>query len=55
MPPEDNRQNTPEMKKIFEQFDDCRSEYISRAEAAIFEYVFRLEARLTMETIQDTE
>ena len=44
-----------EQKEIFEKFDDCRSEYVSLAEAAIFEYAFRLGARLTIETLQDTE
>ena len=42
---------TDEQKEIFEKFDDCWSEYISLVEAAIFEYAFRLGARLTMETI----
>ena len=44
-----------EQKEIFEKFDDCWSEYVSLAEAAIFEYAFRLGARLTIETLQDTE
>ena len=44
-----------EQKEIFEIFDDCWSEYVSLAEAAIFEYAFRLGARLTIETLQDTE
>ena len=43
-----------EQKEIFEKFDDCWSEYISLAEAAIFEYAFRLGARLTMEVQKDT-
>ncbi len=37
---------TDEQKEIFEKFHDCRDEYVSLAEAAIFEYVFRLGARL---------
>ena len=44
-----------EQKEIFEKFDDCWSEYVSLAEAAIFEYAFRLGARLTIETLQDAE
>ena len=44
-----------EQKEIFEKFDDCWSEYVSLDEAAIFEYAFRLGARLTIETLQDTE
>ena len=44
-----------EQKEIFEKLDDCWSEYVSLAEAAIFEYAFRLGARLTIETLQDTE
>ena len=37
-----------EQKAIFEKFDDCWSEYMSLAEAAIFEYAFKLGAKLTM-------
>ena len=39
---------TDEQKEIFEKFDDCWSEYMSLAEAAIFEYAFKLGAKLTM-------
>ena len=46
---------TQEQKEIFEKFDDCWSEYMSLTEAVIFEYAFRLGARLAMETLQDTE
>ena len=46
---------TLEQKEIFEKFHDCWDEYVSLAEAAIFEYAFRLGARLTIETLQDTE
>ena len=42
-----------EQKEIFEKFDDCWSEYMSLAEAAIFEYAFRIGARLAMEIQQD--
>ena len=44
---------TDEQKEIFEKFHDCWSEYMSLAEAAIFEYAFKLGARLMMETQQD--
>ena len=40
---------TDEQKEILEKFDDCWSEYTSHAEEAIFEYAFRLGARLAME------
>ena len=44
---------TDEQKEIFEKFHDCWDEYVSLAEAAIFEYAFRLGARLTMEVQKD--
>ena len=43
-----------EQKEIFEKFHDCWSEYMSLAEAAIFEYAFRLGARLAIEVQKDT-
>ena len=46
---------TDEQKEIFEMFLDCWDEYVSLAEAAIFEYAFRLGARLTMEIQKDTD
>ena len=45
---------TDEQKEIFEKFHDCWEEYVSLAEAAIFEYAFRLGARLAMEVQSDT-
>ena len=33
---------TDEQKEIFEKFHDCWDEYVSLAEAAIFEYAFKL-------------
>ena len=33
---------TDEQKAIFEKFDDCWSEYSSKAEKAIFSYAFKL-------------
>ena len=44
---------TDEQKEIFEKFHG--DEYVSLAEAAIFEYAFRLGARLTMEVQTDEE
>ena len=46
---------TDEQKEIFEKFHDCWDEYVSLAEAAIFEYAFRLGARLTMEVLTNEE
>ena len=46
---------TEEQKEIFDKFHDCWSEYMSLAEVAIFEYAFKLGARLTMEVQKDTE
>ncbi len=46
---------TEEQKAIFEKYQDCWNEYVSLAEAAIFEYAFRLGARLAMEIQSDTK
>ena len=46
---------TDEQKETFEKFHDCWSEYMSLAEAAIFEYAFKLGARLTSEVQKDEE
>jgi hypothetical protein len=35
--------------KIFEKFDDCWGEYMSNAEAAIFEYAFKLGAQMILD------
>lgn len=43
-----------EQKGIFEKFDDCWSEYMSLAEAAIFEYAFKLGGRIAMEIQTDS-
>ena len=40
---------TDEQKEIFEKFHDCWSEYMSLGEAAIFEYAFKLGARIALE------
>ena len=46
---------TEEQKEVFEKFHDCWSEYMSLAEVAIFEYAFKLGARLTIEIQTDIE
>jgi hypothetical protein len=46
---------TDEQKEIFEKFQDCRGEYATLAEEAIFEYAFKLGARLIMDIQRDTE
>ena len=40
-----------EQKEIFEKFHDCWSEYMSLAEAAIFEYAFKLGMRIAIEAL----
>ena len=44
-----------EQKAIFEKFHDCWSEYMSLAEAAIFEYAFKLGARIALSVVTETE
>ena len=46
---------TDEQKETFEKFHDCWSEYMSLAEAAIFEYAFKLGANLMLETLKSDE
>ena len=46
---------TDEQKVIFEKYQDCWNEYVSLAEAAIFEYAFKLGARLAIEIQSDSE
>ena len=43
---------TDEQKEIFEKFQDCWSEYASLAEEAIFEYAFKLGAKLMLESLE---
>ena len=43
---------TDEQKEIFEKFDDCWSEYMSLAEAAIFEYAFKFGMQIAIESIK---
>ena len=40
-----------EQKETFEKFHDCWSEYMSLAEAAIFEYAFKLGMQIAIETL----
>ena len=42
-----------EQKEIIEKFHDCWSEYMSLAEAAIFEYAFQLGAKFMLESLTD--
>ena len=44
---------TDEQKKTFERFHDCWSEYASLAEAAIFEYAFKLGMQIAIKTLDD--
>ena len=44
---------TDEQKEIFEKFHDCWSEYMSLGEAAIFEYAFKLGARIALAIISE--
>ena len=44
---------TYEQKEIFEKFHDCWSEYMSLAEAAIFEYAFKLGMQIAIETLTE--
>ena len=42
-----------EQKAIFEKFHDCWSEYASLAEAAIFDYAFKLGMKFAIETLTE--
>ena len=42
-------------KEIFEKFHDCWSEYMSLGEAAIFEYAFKLGARIMLAVVSEKE
>ena len=63
IPQEDSRTNSPQMKELLgymarhheelEKFHDCWSEYMSLAEAAIFEYAFKLGLRIAIETLTE--
>ena len=40
-------------KEVFEKFHDCWSEYMSLAEASIFEYAFKLGIQIAIETLSE--
>ena len=40
-----------EQQEIFEKFHDCLDEYVSIAEAAIFEYAFKLGMQIAIEAL----
>ena len=40
-----------EQKVIFEKYQDCWNEYVSLAEAAIFEYAFKLGMQIAIESL----
>ena len=42
-----------EQKEVFEKFHDCWSEYMSLAEAAIFEDAFKLGMQIAIETLTE--
>ena len=44
---------TDEQKEIFDKFHDCWSEYMSLAEAAIFEYAFKLGMNISRESLKN--
>ena len=46
---------TDDQKELFEKLEDCWGEYASYAEEAIFEYAFRLGARLAIDVQADEE
>ncbi|CDC71993.1 putative uncharacterized protein [Candidatus Colimorpha enterica] len=46
---------TDEQKVIFEKYQDCWNEYVSLAEAAIFEYAFKLGAKLMLAVVSEKE
>ena len=54
IPQEDSRNNSPEMKELMEYMarhhDDL---YVSLAEAAIFEYAFKLGMQVAIETLTE--
>ena len=46
---------TDEQKESFEKFHDRWSEYMSLGDAAIFEYDFKLGARIALAVVYETE
>ena len=51
---EDLEKSLPnKQKEIFEKFHDCWSEYMSLAEAAVFEYAFKLGMQIVVESLKN--
>ena len=48
-----NQMMSDEQKEILKKFDDYWSEYMSLAEAAIFEYAFKLGMQIAIETLTE--
>ena len=46
---------TDDQKEILEKFHDCSNEYMTLAEEAIFEYAFRLGARIMLAVVSEKE
>ena len=44
-----------EQKEVFEKFHDCSNEYMTLAEEAIFEYAFKLGARIMLAVMSEKE
>ena len=42
-----------EQKELYEKLHDCWDEYVSLAEAAIFEYAFKLGMKIAIESVID--
>ena len=42
-----------EQEEVFEKFHDCWSEYMSLAEATIFEYAFKIGMQIAIETLTE--
>ena len=42
---------TDEQKEIFQKFHDCWSEYASLSDEALFEYAFKLGAKMALEIL----
>lgn len=42
-----------EQKELYEKLHDCWDEYVSLAEAAIFEYAFKLGIKIAIESVID--
>ena len=47
------RSFSDDQKETFEKFHDCWSEYMSLAEAAIFEYAFKLGMQIAIEALTE--